>query len=541
VSIDTRKAGFLFAPALCLLAPLFVYLTSKDYPLLTSEVAILVGASALVGVVNLLLARHVSLSLAKIVVWLCLSFGVIAQYKLLTLYGAVFVVTMAAGLVVLARAKSGLIVAVAAGAHLASTLVMHVFLTGGDGAGTEAVAAAPAAHPGPDGPPVVHLLFDEFAGLHGLPMNMESARETRAVLTDFFTRNDFTVYPKAYSEYLRTRDSVPNLVNFRSSDKIYDRTFLKFDGNMKLVENEYFKVLTERGYEIDVYQTQYIDLCSTRGVAVNECRTYANFDPKSIRAANIGAWQRAVFLRNAALDASSTLRMLRLRYLPLQNRFPVLPDWRAHNGNPGPLTSRPAIEAVTERLRTISPGDAVFAHFMIPHFPYLHRSDCSVRPKVRDWLNRVPFEAAGLLDLPRHGTEEQNDENSRRVRYERYLEQLGCTKAIIEQFFDALRQSGHWDEAIVVIHGDHATRIFRRLPNTRNVDQLTGEDFRDAFSTFYAAKTPFLDAGTVPDALPLQLLLARSFDIPEPEIAPGFAYLSNWDKGTLVRTPLQGF
>jgi arylsulfatase A-like enzyme len=96
------------------------------------------------------------------------------------------------------------------------------------------------------------------------------------------------------------------------------------------------------------------------------------------------------------------------------------------------------------------------------------------------WLDRIDWSK-----LPRH-----NDADSRAVRYPRYLEQVLCTQQRLQTLFDVLKQRGLWDEAIVVVHGDHGARIDVAWPKGDLVAEMTPADFIDGYSTLFAVKLP---------------------------------------------------
>ena len=80
---------------------------------------------------------------------------------------------------------------------------------------------------------------------------------------------------------------------------------------------------------------------------------------------------------------------------------------------------------------------------------------------------------------------------------------------------DALKTRGTFEDAIIIVHGDHGSRIVLVEPRTENKDRLSRQDFYDAFSTLYAVKLP----GTAPGydtrmmALPELLQKTASGDI----------------------------
>ena len=47
-----------------------------------------------------------------------------------------------------------------------------------------------------------------------------------------------------------------------------------------------------------------------------------------------------------------------------------------------------------------------------------------------------------------------------------------------------------WENSIIIIHGDHGSRIRIRRPIYANRKEISNEDLRDSYSTLFAAKIP---------------------------------------------------
>jgi len=53
-----------------------------------------------------------------------------------------------------------------------------------------------------------------------------------------------------------------------------------------------------------------------------------------------------------------------------------------------------------------------------------------------------------------------------------------------------MREVGMYNEAIVILQGDHGSRITRLEPLTKNSARLSKQDLTDSFSTLFAVKFP---------------------------------------------------
>jgi hypothetical protein len=59
--------------------------------------------------------------------------------------------------------------------------------------------------------------------------------------------------------------------------------------------------------------------------------------------------------------------------------------------------------------------------------------------------------------------------------------------------FDRWRQTGLYDRMLIIVQGDHGSRIWLHPPIAANKDRLVPSDYTDAFSTLFAVKAPGLE------------------------------------------------
>jgi arylsulfatase A-like enzyme len=135
---------------------------------------------------------------------------------------------------------------------------------------------------------------------------------------------------------------------------------------------------------------------------------------------------------------------------------------------------------------------------LIPHGPYAYDRECRLRLDVNSWLsNRPPFRR-------------ENSESEWQLSYAAYFEQLRCMQAKLQQLFDGLRAAGRFDDATIIVHGDHGSRIHRVAARAENLDRLEPRDYLDGFATLFAAKAPAMEAGYDEESAPVSRLLARA-------------------------------
>ncbi|MCP4330700.1 MAG: DUF229 domain-containing protein [Alphaproteobacteria bacterium] len=189
-----------------------------------------------------------------------------------------------------------------------------------------------------------------------------------------------------------------------------------------------------------------------------------------------------------------------------------LPSW-SHGGSDrlGPVATVQELDRIRANLLNLQAGDAIFAHLMLPHYPYVFRRDCSARP-VHEWMARFP----GDRPYP-----ESNSNQGRIIRYEAYLEQMECLHSMLGTLFDEMRERNIFDKSVIIIHGDHGSRINLIEPTASHIRALSPQDFVDGFSTILAIKAPNI---------------SPEYDLTRISIQAAFAHLWNHE----LATPMPG-
>jgi hypothetical protein len=499
-----RMRMWMVAASLLLAAPLAAFLTTNQYPVASAEVGILLAACLAAGVVLGCAAALGTLVGALVlgaatVLALDFMYGVHFSKAALLLVPLVCL-TLAAAL----RRHFALVVVAASSAFLAATLVIP----------STAADAPPPAAPGvqqasaSDRPVVLHLVLDEHIGIGGVPQELPESAAFARWLTEAYLQAGFRIYSGAYSEYFDTRNSLANLLNFTSSEDSWSHLERGQAKPYVLTDSAYFKHLEGLGYRLHVYQSDHIDLCRVPRVAYASCLNYRSNSIGALNRTTLGTVERAQFIFNSFIASSNYLNRTRTALRKLTGS-----EWDHAVSRVGPIPVLPVLQQLERDLRSASRGHAYFAHLLIPHYPYVLDEVCQVRDEIEQWLYNVSAAAAP-------GGPAQNTAASRAERYRRYFEQIRCQQALLQRLFDALKDAGVWDDALVVVHGDHGSRIVRRLPVTANAARLTEEDINDAFSALFAVRKAGLEAGVVTQPRPLQELLGETFGLKVGKLTP---------------------
>jgi hypothetical protein len=163
-----------------------------------------------------------------------------------------------------------------------------------------------------------------------------------------------------------------------------------------------------------------------------------------------------------------------------------------------PMVALEALDKFRADIRTSPRGVAYIVHLLIPHSGYLYAADCSlVDPSV--WARD------GYGEKLRY-TEEQ-----RSRLYRRYLDQMACATKQMQSLFAELKDLGIYDQATIIVHGDHGSRLGNVPYITDAPDALSERDMLDHYSAFLAIKEPGLKPGIYEEPVVLQRLFADRF------------------------------
>jgi hypothetical protein len=380
----------------------------------------------------------------------------------------------------------------------------------------EPPARAPAAPPRADLPVVLHLILDEQIGLDGIPLDLPGAAAVRKELLQFYTSRGFRVFARAYSRYYETHNAISNLLNLTARDA--DAAWFRgpFREGAHPEENAWFAAMAERGHAIRVYQSDFLDLCGTRdGAYVRSCFTYDLETIAAIERAPLGVVEKATLVAGV---------YRRLSFLASGGASDAQPAVRVAT-----LAVMPVVDRLAADLAQARPGDMLVAHLMMPHYPYAYDRECTLRPMAA-WGTAFSRAAFPL----------RNTSETRAASYPLYLDQVVCLHRRLGEILDHLGE-----RAVVVVHGDHGSRIEVVPPNARFADALRHDDYVDSFSTLFAVKAPGFTPGYDPRQLPAEAILASVLagDPAAAERASGASevFLAAGPRARLVRRPMPRF
>jgi hypothetical protein len=495
----------LLAFALVLLAPWVVLLGYHGYALFAPEVLMIamavVAIAAILALASGLLGVLVRTVLLAVLLTLFVDLHVTLPLSS-TLVALTFLGTAGAFGVLLWLLREHAPAIVSA---IFVTLIAFTLLTANPS--SQRITNQPgAAAPASNAPLLIHLVLDEHIGVEGLPLEIDAARQLRGELLEFYSSRGFRLFGGAYSQYANTFNAIGNLLNF--AERGVNHSFLRpgTDGRTwDLSDSAYFTMLQQRGYQLHVYQSNYVDLCRANDVRARNCLTYPVASLGSIQDLPLRAHEKARFIVAALLTRSRTLLVLNIAYdrlvrQPLARHGVDVPSRRLDPPSFGPLAVPVVMEQLTRDMLAHPRGHAFFAHLMVPHYPYVFDEHCALRPRAADWLTSHIAPGDSLV---------YNTADSRALRYTRYTEQVRCVLSMLDDLLDTLDSRGLLEGATIIVNGDHGSRIAEHFPSGRTLagGVLSETDYRDTFSTLYAIKAPGVQPAYVQRPAPVANLL----------------------------------
>ena len=315
-----------------------------------------------------------------------------------------------------------------------------------------------------DSPAIIHIVLDAHLGLAGFPDTVEG-NATRKQLEQFYRVRGFQIYERAYSRFFLTTSSLPDTLSFGAE------WFSEELANDKYAAPQlpYFDALKALGYDVTVYQSSFMDIC--RNNSPERCETYDSTSIKSIDSTPLSAVERSALLGANFLSLSGIASRISGGYdniaVELMHRGVRLPPSPLGKSGASSIASLATVDRFAKMVSSSGPGKAYFYHVLLPHSPYSTNAECSLKPPAL-WLERfAPPEAS--------------------YRQTAYLEQLQCTTLLVERIFQSLSQSEAKDNFIMILHGDHGSRIMSKEPSPA-LGALSLEDFKAGYSTLFAVR-----------------------------------------------------
>ena len=332
-------------------------------------------------------------------------------------------------------------------------------------------------------PVYIHVILDGHIGFDGIPLDIAGGSQIKQELTEFYTRHGFMQYNRTYSRYVATINSVSNLFDFT------DTTENRFKSRAKTINvldrPKYFQILNAHGYALRILHPRYLDYCSANSGWVSYCYKYPDLNLQSIEDSGLPIEEKAYLVLQILLKQSDIANKY---YDSLRKRF-GLPEFSV-NRIPG--NNPKMMQVLFNDLRQHTKGYAHIWHLLFPHPPFVYNDECILqtqRPITETQASDDNLQAA-LVDNKLKIKKGNNTVGTRTTRYQHYFSQIRCGLKMFEQMMKVLREVEAYDDAIIVFHGDHGSKISKLTSFSLWKEQLQNSDYVDTYSTLFAIKGP---------------------------------------------------
>jgi hypothetical protein len=346
---------------------------------------------------------------------------------------------------------------------------------------------------------VIHLVLDGHMGIEGIPVEIKGGRKLKERILEFYKEYGFHLFGESYSHYSLSIESIPNMVNFSAESE--PNSFIKIGkiAERKLDQNRYFENIRKFGYRINVWESSFLEFCSEQMTEIDNCSRYSVVDTKILQSYNLSLFdQLTALFSDYTKRASSYKRIkkiyLKVRSVAMQNGF-SLPDWSWDSfRGMSTLNAFQALDMVGEDIVSLPDGNFFFAHLLLPHAPYAIQSDCSVNKNRKAWYpNKEVLEPTVW----------------RRKTYQLYFDQVECLYVKLEALFKEMKDHDIFESSLIIVHGDHGSRISLTDPLIVNEKKVTSQDLIDTYSTIFSIKLPKGVAKYDLRMVPIEQLLER--------------------------------
>ena len=311
----------------------------------------------------------------------------------------------------------------------------------------------------PELPIKLHIMLDGHLPPAALAFALPGSEPIAEFLREFYLRHGFLLYEKTYTRFRWTRMSMASAFNFdvETTDPVDLYIDETIDKVFSLRTNKYFDSFQERGYIISVAsQIGYLDFCSTEHVV--KCSTI------------VGTRKTRLPYHMVLYNAYTRLaRPFGLTWLPDRTRFYE----NTYN----------IVDDVVAEMSSVRPGEMIFAHIFPPHQPWYLNSNCEI------------------------STTEKQGPNA-------FSQVIKCVYGKLDNLFSELERRGLFENAEIVIHGDHGMRLDTHRLNDSEIFRTGSANPQTIVANYgalFAIRAPTVEPGYDEKLTSIQSLMSKYF------------------------------
>lgn len=333
-------------------------------------------------------------------------------------------------------------------------------------------------------PSMIHIIFDAFQAPTALPEQLAS---TTTQIRQFFVARGFYLHEQAFSRYNFTTYSLATALNFKKAPEQIALTDKKMRGAVQyahtLTQNHALVSMDAKGFETYIIQTDFLDICGDFAkINPSHCLTYKfnRFPAEHLQGSS--ELQRLQLL--ALFAAERSFLFENIREYANKYKADFIPDISV------PFTAA-ALEGLrhTEAIiQRVGRPSYILSHNLLPHAPFVLDGECRLQQPSK-WVS----------GYSEKGMRPPNSD------YVRYGQQLSCSLKALGNILDTIEENPILQDATLIIHGDHGSRLMRPAPDNAESDNPMSfhlgssipeqQVIKDQYFTLFAVRHPALGPG----------------------------------------------
>ncbi len=280
------------------------------------------------------------------------------------------------------------------------------------------------------------------------------------IVAGFYANYNFELFNNSFNTHKDSSQSVMANMNFDSRfDRNIDSKDMKYfdeDYSIGLIyynndsfnlkpmkENELFKNLKQNGYNINVYNTKNVDLCSVG--EIDKCRSYIT-KPISVDNLYLDNMKKMMILVVKWLNALHIFDY-KLMYKLIGPYIDKVEDYPFIYKQFNEVYAANQFNVIDDMITDMKGSDksknnAYIAYLMLPSSSLVFDQYCRVQNEFSEW------QSLGYNDW-----QMVNDKTIEKT-HKAYGEQIACSYGMIGKLMENMKHQGMLDKSVVVIHGD---------------------------------------------------------------------------------------
>ena len=301
-------------------------------------------------------------------------------------------------------------------------------------------------------------------------INNPMAKQASDIITGFYAKNNFEVYPYSFTEHDDQFLNVVQSVNTFSNQHPYKYTqdtmmlykYWKFfninDEYVFLKENQMFDSFRKAGYKISAYKSRGVDICHKQHkFNVDRCMEKIN-RPVNLYDSGIARFDRTQLLFAEWISSMNILNIKPLhKFLKFFSDIDSLPLIGINYNNLYVINSIKTFDILAEHILSDEGRHAYFVYADIPSDMFIYDEFCNIKPREK-WVS--------MENLP------WINHDKTYLKQVSYIDQTKCLYGKLQEFIDKLNRYNVLDNSVLIINGMSSNRNFNKEEFEASTDEF---------------------------------------------------------------------